>query len=141
MSRRQVARTFGRAAASQETPEVDASLELPTNVAIRRAFVIEASYGPDAAERRKPLRARHLERVGRLLDSGVIALAGALADLSESVMIANVSSAAEAEALARSDPYFEAGIWIGIVVREFDQVIVERPSGSDHLPTEKRVPN
>ena len=44
--------------------------QLPPDVAIESVFVIEATYAPDAAETRVPLRAEHLARVAELRDAG-----------------------------------------------------------------------
>jgi addiction module HigA family antidote len=60
------------------------SAEMPPDVAIEPVFIIEATYAPDAAELRRPVRAEHLARAARLRDDGTIIEVGAYADMSAS---------------------------------------------------------
>jgi uncharacterized protein YciI len=105
--------------------------ELPADVAIERVFMIEATYAPDAEELRRPVRALHLARVAELRDSGVVLEAGALADMSASVILARVPDEAAALELARSDVYMSSGVWVEIRVRAFGRVCrpAELPAG------------
>ncbi len=96
--------------------------ELPADVAIERVFMIEATYAPDAEELRRPVRARHLARLADLRDAGVVLEAGALADMSASVMLARAADEAAALELARSDVYMSSGVWVEIRVRPFGRV-------------------
>lgn len=114
----------GQSAAQDRRTTAGRSAELPRTAAVRRAFLVTATYAAEAAELRKPVRALHLDRIRQLIDDGTLVLAGAFSDLSASVMVATVASAAEAEAIAAADPYVEAGVWIAIDVREFDLVVV-----------------
>lgn len=104
--------------------------ELPDGAAIEPVFLIEASYGPDAAELRAPVRGEHLARVARLRDEGVVIEAGGLTDMSGSVFIVRAADAAAARAIAEADVYVRAGVWVEIRVRPMGRVC--RP---DELPS------
>ena len=71
--------------------------ELPSDVASRPVWLVEATYAPDAAETRGPFRARHLARLVELREPGVIVEIGAFLDVSSSVIL--VRAADEAAAL------------------------------------------
>ena len=92
--------------------------------AIDQVWVIEATYAPDAAETRVPFRAEHLARIARLMDEGVIVMAGAYLDVSTSLVFVNAASEEEALAIARQDPYIREGVWVELRARPFGRVIV-----------------
>ncbi len=93
--------------------------ELPEDVALERIWMIEGMYAPDAEELRRPVRARHLARLAELRDAGVVLEAGALGDMSASVILLRAGSEDEARELARQDVYLSAGVWVEIRVRPF----------------------
>lgn len=96
------------------------------DVTLEPIFVIEATYAPDAAETRQPVRPQHLARLAALRDRGVVIEAGGYADMSGSLLLIRAASEAEAIALAREDVYMKAGVWVELRVRKFGRVI--RPS-------------
>jgi uncharacterized protein YciI len=81
--------------------------EVPSDVAIERVWLVEATYAPDAAETRGPFRARHLARLLELRDAGVIIETGAFLDVSSSVML--IRAADEAAALRALGELAEEG--------------------------------
>lgn len=100
--------------------------ELPPDVVFERLFFVEGILAPDAAELRRPVRAKHLERLAGLRDAGVIVEAGSLGDGSASVLIVRAADEAEAREIAREDVYVSAGVWVEIRVRPFNRIC--RPS-------------
>lgn len=104
--------------------------ELPAGVAIEPIFLVEATYGPDAAELRAPVRGQHLERVLRLREEGVILEAGGLADMSGSILLVRARDEAAAREIAQADVYVSAGVWVEIRVRPIGRVC-----RSDELPS------
>lgn len=95
---------------------------LPDDVAIERVFMIEGLYAPDAEELRRPVRARHLARIAELRDAGIVLEAGALGDMSASVILARAADEEAARELARSDVYMSSGAWVELRVRPFGRV-------------------
>jgi uncharacterized protein YciI len=77
--------------------------DLPEGLAIEGIWVVEASYGPDVAERRPPVRAEHLTRIAALL--------------------VRAASEEAALALARSDVYFRSEVWAKLRARAFGRVV------------------
>jgi len=96
--------------------------EIPDGLAIEQVWVIEASYGPDAAERRKAVRAEHLGRIAQLREAGTMIEAGGYADMSGSLLLLRAASEEEALAIARDDVYFKSGVWTGIRARSLGRV-------------------
>nr|BFE56340.1 YciI-like protein [Dactylosporangium thailandense] len=82
-------------------------------------FLVTAAYVADAAQRREPHRAEHLAGVRRLIEDGTCIVAGALADLSASVLVVRAEDAGAARALAERDPYWRHGVWTSIEVAPF----------------------
>ena len=78
-------------------------------------------------------RAAHLARVRELRDQGRLVLAGphprldtnepGEAGYSGSLIIAEFTSLADAEAWAAADPYVTAGVWSDVSIRPFVQVM------------------
>ncbi|HEX6499107.1 MAG TPA: YciI family protein [Micromonosporaceae bacterium] len=89
------------------------------SVRFQPTFLIRAEYCADAAQAREPYRDRHLEGVARLLASGTALVAGAMADLSASVLVVRADDAQAARALAESDVYWRNGVWTNIEVSEY----------------------
>ncbi len=97
--------------------------ELPPNVAIEQVFVIEATYAPDAAETRRPVRGQHLARLAELRDAGVVIEAGGYGDMSGSMLIVRAVDADAAFNLARDDVYMKSGVWVELRVKAFGRVV------------------
>jgi uncharacterized protein YciI len=91
--------------------------EIPGGLAIESVWVVEATYAPDAAERRPAVRAEHLARIGELLASGTIVLAGAYSDMSGSLLVVRAPDEAAALAVVEDDVYVEAGVWTAFQAR------------------------
>jgi len=100
--------------------------ELPPDVAIERVYLVEATYGPDAEELRRPVRVRHLTRIAELRDAGVILEAGGLLDFSAAVLLVRAVDEEAALDLARADVYLASGVWVEVRARPFGRVC--RPS-------------
>ncbi len=96
--------------------------ELPAGAAIEPVFLIEATYAPDAADRRPRYRMEHLERIAALRNAGTVIEAGGCADFSDAYLLVRVADADEALALYTSDVYTRGGVWTGVRVRAFGRV-------------------
>jgi uncharacterized protein YciI len=96
--------------------------EIPDGLAIEQIWVVEATYGADAAERRPAVRAEHLARIGELRSAGTIVEAGAYTDMSASLLLLRAPSEEAALAVAQADVYFRSGVWTGFRVRAFGRV-------------------
>lgn len=90
--------------------------------AIESVWYVEATYAPDAAETRVPLRAAHVARLQGLKASGVVVEAGAFLDVSASVFIVRAASEAEALELFADDIYLRSGVWVELRARPFGRV-------------------
>jgi len=99
------------------------STEPASQVALEPIFVIEATYAPDAAEMRAPIRPQHLARIAELRDRGVIIEAGGYADVSSSLLLVRASNEAAALDIARDDVYMKNGVWVELRVRAFGRVV------------------
>ena len=95
----------------------------PSDVALEPIFAIEATYAPDAAETRQPVRPQHLARLADLRDRGIVIEAGGFADMSGSLLLVRAESEDEALALAREDVYMKNGVWVELRVRRFGRVV------------------
>lgn len=85
-------------------------------------WIVEATYAPDAAERRPEFRAEHLGRLMELKAAGTVIEAGAYADVSGSLVIVRADSEEAALQLFREDAYFRAGIWTELRARQFGRL-------------------
>lgn len=90
---------------------------------IQTCHVVEASYAPGAAEKRAPYREEHLSRVGKLIDAGAVVVAGALADMSASLMVLAIEGEDAVRAVVESDVYWQNGIWTDYTVRKLNRVV------------------
>ena len=98
--------------------------EFPPGVQIETAFLVEAQYTPEAAERRPAVRFEHLTRVAELRRRGTIIEGGAYSDaLTSSIMLVRAEDAPAALAIARADVYVKAGVWGDISARPFGRVV------------------
>jgi len=91
-------------------------------------FVILGFDGPDGEARRKIYRSSHLAQMDRLDAQGRVVLAGPLTDKTGSLIVIEADSLAEAEALARTDPYTVNGVFERVEVHPFLQVFPKQPS-------------
>ncbi len=83
--------------------------------------------------KRKSARPAHLERLNLLKDQGRLILAGptplidsedpGAAGFSGSLVVAEFTSLADAQAWADSDPYIEAGVYERVEVKPFKKVL------------------
>lgn len=79
-------------------------------------FLATARFCRDAAVRRTPHRQAHLAHVRSLVADGTAVIAGAVADLSASVLVLRAEDEQAARAVMEQDPYWEHGIWTSIDV-------------------------
>jgi hypothetical protein len=96
--------------------------EIPAGIAIEQIYVVEATYAPDAAERRPPHRPTHLARVAALRAAGTILEAGAYVDMSASLLLIRAADADAALAIVAADVYMREGVWVEARVRPFARV-------------------
>ena len=89
---------------------------------IEPAWLVEATYAPDAAETRVPFRARHLERMARLRAEGVVIEVGAFADVSASLVLLRAGSAEAALEVCRRDVYMQNGVWVELRAKPFGRL-------------------
>ena len=85
-------------------------------------WLIEATYAPDAAESRLPIRAQHAARLLELKDQGVVIEAGAFPDVSASVLLLRAPSEEAALAICREDVYTRNGVWVEFRIRPFNRL-------------------
>jgi uncharacterized protein YciI len=90
------------------------------------SYVVEAKYVEGAAEKRAPYRKEHLERIGKLQREGVVPVAGALADMSASLMVLDVEYEESVKAIVESDVYWRNGIWTYYSMRKLNRVVSDR---------------
>lgn len=91
--------------------------------ALEPIWVVEATYAPDAEQRRTPLRAEHLARIRQLKAAGTVIEAGAFSDVSASLLLVRGRSEQEVLVLARADVYFGHGVWTQLRARPFGRVV------------------
>lgn len=84
-------------------------------------FAIIAWDAPGSAPIRKAAREAHFARIDGIIDS--LAIAGPLrdeaGDFVGSLVIVTAADEAGARAILEADPYFAAGVWDRIEIREF----------------------
>jgi len=95
-------------------------------------YAIIATDKEQSLERRLAARPRHLERLQALRDAGRLLIAGphpaadaedpGQAGFSGSLVVAEFGSLADAQRWAETDPYMEAGVYAGVVVKPFKRV-------------------
>ena len=96
-------------------------------MATEPVWLIEATYAPDAAESRVPIRAQHAARLLELEAQGVVIEAGAYEDMSASVVMLRAPSEAEALAICRDDVYTRNGVWVEFRARAFNRLTPASP--------------
>lgn len=90
---------------------------------IRPCFLVKAIYVEDAHEKRVPFREEHLSRVEKLIQEGAVLLAGAMDDMSHSLLVFNVESEDAARAVVESDVYWKNGVWTDYSVNKLNRVV------------------
>jgi len=85
-------------------------------------FAILGFDGPDGAAKRKIYRTAHLAKLEVLHTQERVLLAGALTDGAGSLIVISAESLAEAETLAKEDPYTVNGVFERVEVHPFNQV-------------------
>ena len=85
-------------------------------------WLIEATYAPDAAESRLPIRAEHAARLLELKAQGIIIEAGAYPDVSASVLMLRAPSQEAALEICRQDVYTRNGVWVEFRIRPFNRL-------------------
>ena len=105
--------------------------EIPDGLAIEPIWVVEATYSPDAAERRPAVRAEHLTRIDELRRAGTIIEAGGYADMSTSLVLVRAPSEEAALALVEADVYYRSGVWTAFRIRALGRAVRldELPAG------------
>ena len=96
-------------------------------------YVIIGEDSKDSLSKRLANRPAHLERLHRLQAEGRLILAGPLpaidspdpgpAGFTGSVIVAEFSSLADAQAWADDDPYLAAGVYAKVSVKPFKKVL------------------
>lgn len=89
---------------------------------LETVWFVQATYAPDAAETRGPVRPRHLARIAELKAAGVVVEAGAFTDMSASVLLIRAETEAEALEVCRHDVYMQAGVWVELRAKPFGRV-------------------
>ena len=97
--------------------------EIPDGLAIDPVWAIEATYGPDAVERRPAVRHEHLTRIGELRAAGTIVEAGGYADMSGSLFLVRAPDEAAALSILKADVYTRSGVWTGFRARALGRVV------------------
>jgi uncharacterized protein YciI len=99
----------------------DANAPVPP-ATLEPVWFVQATYAPDAAETRVPVRPRHLARIAELKAAGVVVEAGAFMDMSASVLLIRAGTEAEALEVCRQDVYMQSGIWVELRAKPFGRV-------------------
>lgn len=97
--------------------------ELPEGIAIEPIWAVEATYGPDAQEKRPAVRAEHLTRLIDLRDRGVVVEAGGYGDWSGSLILLRAPSEDAALEIIRADVYWRSGVWSNLKVRQLGRAV------------------
>ncbi|MDC6380044.1 YciI family protein [Pseudomonas sp. 15A4] len=96
-------------------------------------YAIVATDVANSLEKRLAARPAHLERLNAMKAEGRIVLAGPMpaidsidpgtAGFTGSLIVAEFESLKDAQAWADADPYVAAGVYAGVVVKPFKQVL------------------
>jgi uncharacterized protein YciI len=89
---------------------------------LESVWIVQATYAPDAAETRVPLRERHLARIASLTAAGRIVVAGAYTDMSASLLVVRAEDEAAALEMVRQDIYMQHGVWVELRAKPFVRV-------------------
>jgi len=85
-------------------------------------YILFYDYGENAAERRAPYRAEHLERLNTAHAVDELLLAGAYTDPLDGAAIV-FRTRESAEAFVKVDPYVSSGLVTGWRIREWNVVV------------------
>jgi uncharacterized protein (DUF952 family)/uncharacterized protein YciI len=99
--------------------------DVPAGVRVETIYVVEATYGPEAARLRPAARPEHLEHIGELLRSGRVIEAGGYLDFSSAILLVRASGEDAALDLFRNDVYIRTGVWTDLRARALGRVIAE----------------
>jgi uncharacterized protein YciI len=97
--------------------------ELPDGIAIELIWAVEATYGPDAPEKRPAVRAEHLVRMVELRDRGVVVEVGGYTDWSGSLILVRAATEEEALDVIHEDVYWRTGVWTGARARALGRAV------------------
>jgi uncharacterized protein len=96
-------------------------------------YAIFAEDAPNTLEKRLEFRPKHLERLNELLEQGRLILAGpfpaidsidpGVAGFSGSLIVAEFSDLASAQAWANADPFVNAGVYQNVTVKPFRKTL------------------
>jgi uncharacterized protein YciI len=96
-------------------------------------YLIYAEDAPDSLEKRRSVRAAHLERIERLKSEGRLIVAGpfleddetdsSISGVKGSLIIAEFDNLADAKAWAAADPYATAHVYANITVKPFKKIL------------------
>jgi uncharacterized protein len=96
--------------------------DIPEGLTIEWIWAIEATYGPDAAQRRPAVRHEHLTRIRALRAAGVILEAGGYRDMSAALLLVRAPNEAAAVAILEEDVYTRSGVWTGFKAHAMGRV-------------------
>jgi uncharacterized protein (DUF952 family)/uncharacterized protein YciI len=99
--------------------------EVPAGVRVETIYVVEATYGPDAAELRPFSRPEHLGHIGELLRAGSVIEAGGYLDFSTAILLVRADTEEAALDLFRDDVYIRTGVWTELRARAYGRVVAE----------------
>lgn len=108
--------------------------DIPDGIEVESIFVVEARYGPQAAELRPAVRPEHLARIGGLMRDGRVIEAGGYLDLSVALILVRAETEEEALALISDDVYVRSGVWTSLRAKPFGRVVVTGPSRHPDRP-------
>jgi uncharacterized protein len=97
--------------------------DIPEGLAIEPIWAVEATYGPDAAERRRAVRYEHVRRLGELRAAGIVIEAGGYTDMSGSLLLVRAPDEAAALAIFEADVYTSSGVWTSLRARVLGRVV------------------
>jgi uncharacterized protein YciI len=92
---------------------------------LETVWMVQATYAPDAAETRVPLRGRHLARIATLKAAGTIVIAGAYTDMTASMLLVRAEDEAAALEIVRGDIYMQHGVWVELRAKPFVHVVLD----------------
>ncbi len=86
-------------------------------------YVFIGYDSPQAKELRKIHREAHLEKLRNLAKSGRVVVAGPFTDGSGSLIVYDVATRAEAELIAKTDPYVMERVFERYEIKPFEKVL------------------
>ncbi len=98
---------------------------VPTGIKVETIYVVEATYGPAAAELRPFSRPEHLGHIADLIRAGDVIEAGGYLDFSSAMLLVRAASEDAALDLFRDDVYIRTGVWTDLRARAYGRVVVD----------------